>query len=234
MVTKAPAVAPAPNLNWTGCYIGGHVGWGWGRKDISEGEIAPASPGLNTVFRGFRDDIDGFLGGAQSGCNYQLNPNWVIGVEAQFSWSDIKGDFSTDPFLFGKSAGRGTFSAKTDWVTTVAGRVGYAWDRWMLYGTAGIAWVRDKYSLVRTEPPDPFFVSASETRSGWMLGAGLEYALSNNWSAKLEYNYLDFGSKRIALAGTFRVDQVTSEVGIDQQLHVLRFGVNYRFDWARY
>ena len=230
MVTKAPAVAPLVSYNWTGCYVGGHAGWGWGRKDVSDGEIFP---NFGTQFRGFRDDVDGFLGGVQTGCNYQLNPSWVIGVEGQFSWSDIKGDFSTDPFLFAKSPGRATFSARTDWLGTAAARLGYTWDRWMLYGKVGAAWAHDKYNLVRTVPFDQFSVSGTETRTGWMLGAGVEYAFLNNWSAKLEYNFMDFGNDRIRLAGTFRdVNPAHPSVTIDQQIHVVKLGVNYRFNWG--
>ena len=230
MPTKAPIVAAAAPFSWTGCYVGGHVGWAWGQKDVSAGEILP---NFDTQFRGFGADIDGFLGGVQAGCNHQLSPSWVIGVEGQFSWSDIKGDFSTDPFLFAKSAGRGTFTAKTDWIGTLAARVGYAWDRWMIYGKVGIAWAHDKYSLVRTEPVDPFSVTASETRTGWMLGAGVEYAFYSNWSAKLDYNFLDFGNERITLLGTFRgTNRVTPAVDIDQQVHLVKFGLNYRFNWG--
>src|SRR5258705_4721271 len=111
MVTKAPVATP---FSWNGCYVGGHLGGGWGREDVSNGEVYP---NFGTQFLGFRDDIDGFLGGVQAGCNHQVNANWLIGVEGQFSWTDIKGDFSRDPFLLVKSAGRGTFSAKVDWIT---------------------------------------------------------------------------------------------------------------------
>jgi outer membrane immunogenic protein len=170
----------------------------------------------------------------QSGCDYQFAPNWVIGVEGQFSWGDLKGDFSTDPFFVGKSPGLGTFSAKTNRLANVTGRIGYAWYRWMLYGKGGVAWAHDAYSLFRTQPVDQFFVSGSENRNGWLVGVGLEYALSNNWSAKVEYNYMDFGSKLVALPGSFRNQSlaIPPTVTIDQQVQTIKLGLNYRFNWG--
>jgi outer membrane immunogenic protein len=227
MATKAPAVAPIAYYNWTGCYVGGHVGWGWGKKDVSTGDI-PAL-GAGNTFLAFGDDVDGFLGGVQAGCNYQINPNWVIGVEGQYSWANLKGDFSRDPFLTGK-IGRGTFSARTDWTATLAGRVGYAWDRWMIYGKAGVAWAGDKYDIAGLRTLTPYFLNGSETRTGWMIGVGLEYAFWNNWSAKVEYDYLDFGNKAVTLTGLFAgVVAIRTNVDIDQQIHVVKVGLNYRF-----
>jgi Opacity protein and related surface antigens len=232
--TKAPVQkAPVydPGFNWTGCYVGGHIGGGWGRKDVSNGEIFP---GFNTQFNGFRDDLDGFLGGVQGGCDYQFAQNWVIGIEGQYSWGNLKGDFSTDPFLFGKSPGLGTFTAKTNRLANVTGRIGYAWSRWMVYGKGGFAWAHDTYTLFRTQPVDPFYLSGSESRSGWLVGVGVEYALTDNWSAKLEYNFMDFGSKLVSLPGTFRAQNlaVPPAVTIDQQVHAVKLGVNYRFNWG--
>jgi outer membrane immunogenic protein len=226
MVTKAPAAAPA-YYNWTGCYVGGHVGGGWGRKDVASGELGfVVSP-----FAGFDDDVDGFLGGVQAGCNYQINPTWVVGIESQFSWSDIKGSFSRnpfiDPFVSGKGPNVATFSARTDWIGTLTGRIGYTWNRWMLYGKLGAAWVHDKYTLVGDRP---FSFSGSETRTGWMLGVGFEYAFTGNWSAKLEYNYLDFGSRQVRLPGFESGGNPANPIlDIDQQLHVVKVGLNYRF-----
>ena len=161
---------------------------------------------------------------------YQVNPSWVIGIEGQLSWIDIRGDFVIDPFF---SAAKGattaaTFSARMDWVGTLAGRFGYTWDRWMLYGKGGVAWAHDKYALVGSTGSS-FTLNARETRAGWMLGAGVEYAFANNWSAKLEYNYMDFGNERVTLAGLAGSTSATAAVDIDQRMHLVKFGLNYRF-----
>jgi outer membrane immunogenic protein len=227
-VTKAPVLTPARSYSWTGCYVGGHVGWGWGRKDVASGEFGV----LTTPFAGFRDDVDGFLGGVQAGCNYQVNSNWVMGVEGQLSWSDIRGDFSRnpfiDPFVSGKGSNSATLSARTDWLATLAARFGYTWDRWMFYAKVGAAWAHDKYSLGGQEA-QPYFFNASETRTGWMFGVGTEYAFGRNWSGKLEYNFVDLGSERVEFAGLFRAAPTRFVIDIDQQIHVVKAGLNYRF-----
>ncbi len=133
---KAPPVlAPIPIFTWTGCYIGGHVGGGWGQKTFSDNpnsaDFAVADGG--TTPESLKNDVSGFLGGGQVGCNYQFAPNWLVGVEGSFSGADIKGDV-VDPFNTGK-----TFHAKTDWLASVTGRLGWTWDRWMIYGKGGVA-----------------------------------------------------------------------------------------------
>jgi outer membrane immunogenic protein len=223
MATKAPVVAPMRPA-WTGCYLGGHGGWGWGRKDVADGVLVPGFE----IFQGFDDHIDGFLGGVQGGCNYQFAPNWLVGVEGDWSWSDIKGDFSRDPFFSGKGSNTGTFSVRTTWVATLAGRVGYTWERWMLYGKAGAAWAHDNYNLIGQEA-QPFSANGSETRGGWVVGAGVEYAFWNNWSAKLEYDFMDFGNRSVGLTNIFRGDSSSVSIDVDQRIQVLKFGINYRF-----
>jgi outer membrane immunogenic protein len=175
------AAPAAPLFNWTGFYIGGHGGYGWG--DAS---------GLDT---------DGWFGGGQIGFNYQFAPNWVWGVEADISGSDISG---------GNSA---TAGFKTDVFGTARLRLGYTVDRVMLYGTGGFAWADSKASLLG--------VSDSQTNYGWALGGGIEYAFAPNWSAKIEYIHADYGSDNYALAPTTSINLKTDTV---------KFGVNYLFN----
>jgi outer membrane immunogenic protein len=144
----------------------------------------------------------------------------------------VKGGIFRDPFFSSKSpAGTGTYSARSDWLGTLAARFGYTWDRWMLYGKAGAAWAHDKYSLdaVRGGSPQVLSLNGNETRTGWMVGVGLEYAFLSNWSAKLEYNYMDFGNKTVALAGFFDAASSPATADIDQQIHIVKVGLNYRF-----
>ena len=135
-------------------------------------------------------DTDGFLGGGQIGCDYQFATNWVIGVEGNFSWANISGSSSPPAFI-----GTETFDAKTDWLASVTGRLGYAWDRWLLYAKGGAAWAHDKYNITTYLGT----WATSETRSGWTVGGGLEWAFANNWSAKLEYQFYDFGNRDLTL-----------------------------------
>jgi outer membrane immunogenic protein len=126
---KAPAYTPPPlppAFTWTGCYIGGHLGGGWGDKTVS---VPSLLPGVSVT-----GDLDGFLGGGQVGCNLQFGGNWVIGIEGEGSAADIKGDITRT--IVGIT---GTASAKTNWIASATGRLGWAWDRWLIYGKGGAA-----------------------------------------------------------------------------------------------
>jgi outer membrane immunogenic protein len=203
--TKAPAYV-AQVYNWTGFYLGAHVGWG--RVDLDSTVIAPA--GLGTV----GDSQSGFLGGGQVGFNYQIG-QFVIGVEGDIAWTDI-GRTST-------VTGGGvtiTESTNVDWIATLAGRLGYAFGPALLYVKGGVAWM-DWSSRVTATGALVGTATGGNTETGYVLGAGLEYAFTPNWSAKLEYNYLDFGTERTTAGGLI--------VDTDLTTHVVKAGVNYRF-----
>lgn len=238
MPVKAPppVVAPVPYFTWTGCYLGGHAGAGWGRKDFSEpdtfGDFADPGEAIRV------DTGAGFLGGGQIGCNYQFARNWVFGVEGDFSWADLKGD-AVDPFFSGKHGNPITFHAKTDWITDVAGRFGYAWDRWMLYGKGGVAWAHDKYAIGNLLFFNDRFCFNSagcnptgiETRTGWTAGIGIEWAFWTNWSAKVEFDHYDFGTKQVTLFDP--VADRSGLVDVKQRIEAVKFGLNYRFGWGK-
>jgi outer membrane immunogenic protein len=206
---RAPPVAPVPLFTWTGCYIGGHLGGGWGQKTVSVPNLAP---GVSVT-----GDTSGFLGGGQLGCNLQFGSNWVIGVEGDGSGSDIRGDITQT--VLGIT---GTAHAQTDWIASATGR------RWLLYAKGGAAWAGDKYSAFI-----PVFneqLEASETRTGWTVGGGIEWAFWSNWSAKAEYDYYDFGTRTITLTGTFAGTPIqVPGVNVRQRISVGKFGINYRF-----
>jgi outer membrane immunogenic protein len=218
----APVVAPVSSFSWTGCYVGGHVGGGWGESvltNFSEPPLGPASPAA---------DISGWLAGGQFGCNYQFAGNWVAGVEVADSWANIRG--VSDPFFGGKSV----FSAQKDWIASGAARVGYAWDRWLIYAKGGVAWVGDKFNVSGTYAGLPYYVESSQTRSGWTIGGGVEWAFWQNWSANLEYAYYDFGSRSDVLSGAYVGGQLAGErisvpATIRQNLQTITLGINYHF-----
>jgi len=227
-VYKAAPVAPF--IDWTGFYVGGHIGGGWGTKDIfdpSQGEKELAS-----------GNVSGFLGGVQAGYNYQANSWLVLGIEGDFSWANVNGG------LTGTVIDPSTGTARADWFATLTGRVGYSFDHALLYAKGGAAWVHDKYSVSPSCTPVPPHnpteglelvdecegpYNAASTNLGWTVGVGLEYALTRNWSAKIEYNYMDFGTKHTQFTDP---DGDAGFADIRQRVSVVKAGVNYKFDWG--
>ena len=208
-VYKAPPAGALPvTYDWTGFYVGGHVGYGWADKDWRD------AFGLNVS-----NKADGFLGGGQVGFNYQIG-QFVLGVEGDFSWSGINGGHHRPAAIVRRPLGN-TFNTDVNWVSTLTGRVGLAFDRWLVYGKGGVAWANDNFSTNRLHasraPTD-----VTDTRIGWTAGAGVEYAFAPAWSAKLEYNYMDFGNRAVSFAPGTSTD-------IDQQIHAVKFGINYKF-----
>jgi outer membrane immunogenic protein len=199
-VYQAPPAGVMPvAYDWTGFYVGGHVGYGWADKSWQD------SFGLF----GISHQAKGFLGGGQAGFNYQIG-QFVVGVEGDMSWSGMSG--STNALA-------STFNTDVDWTATLTGRLGMAFDRWLVYGKGGAAWARDRYSTNFYTFPG---TEVADTRLGWTVGAGVEYAFAPQWTAKLEYNYMDFGTRSVSFAPGFSTD-------IDQQVHAVKFGVNYKF-----
>ena len=203
---KAPAyTAPAIVYNWTGFYIGGHVG----------GAFAGGN--------GLQSNDARFLGGVQAGADYQFAPNWVLGAEAQYSW------------LSGGTNNNLTFPAGTvvngrvaDQIGSVTGRIGYTWGPGLIYAKGGYAW-RDGNTIGVANAagvPQPFTTSGN-SKDGYTVGAGLEYLFAPNWSAKAEYQYYNFGNTTLTTAP---VDAVGARFRNDE--HSVKVGVNYRFGWG--
>jgi outer membrane immunogenic protein len=251
MPVKAPMVAPIAPFAWTGCYVGGHIGAGASTQDVSE-PTGPFGPFLVPANDRLRVDKSSFLGGGQVGCDYQFAANWVIGAAGDFSWTDINGQ-TTDPFFAGKNPGPITFSAKTEWLATATGRIGYAWDRVMVYGKGGAAWAHDKYSvgnLFAWGNPNASLCfsgaafaacnpTGTETRTGWTVGVGFEWAFADNWSTALEFDHYDFGTKRVTLTDpngfsfvTLGAVAVSGPVDVKQRIEAVKFSINYRFNWG--
>jgi outer membrane immunogenic protein len=222
----AYAAAPAP-FSWSGCYIGAHAGAGWSRTNISDpigGSIAPAGDGIRV------NGGAGFIGGGQIGCDYQFANNWVVGLAGDFSWANIQGQ-TDDPFFSGKNAGSAlTLQSRTDFFASATGRIGYAWDRYLLYAKGGVAWSHNKYDA------NNFFcgiliggcyTNASDTQLGWTAGGGLEWGFAPNWSALVEYDHYGFGTKNLTFFDT--VHGFTFVFGVKQDIDVVKLGINYRF-----
>jgi len=209
--TPRPMYAPPPPaFSWTGCYVGAHVGWGWGRNNFSESSsstttvvtVSSAGTGSTTSssFRSASSRIDssGGLFGGQVGCNYQFGSgwagsNWVVGIQGDFAGTDINGT-ANDPLGPSASGAGGAIRLKTEWLASVTARLGVtAFDNQALfYIKGGGAWDRNKWDL--SSAANAFNPAVfSETRSGWTIGGGAEWVLwSPRWTAFVEFNYYDF------------------------------------------
>lgn len=220
---KAPPAAQA--LNWTGVYVGGHLGWGWTNEDYT---LQAFGPGATSIPIGSVNGIDrdAFLGGAQIGFNWQTG-NWVLGVEGDWSWTKNDGQTAV-PGVGGVTT---TTFADTNWYASLTGRVGYAWASWLVYAKGGAAWMNVDYSSSTTIAGIGSGNSNvnSDTRSGWTIGAGVEQSFAQNWSWKLEYDYMDFGSKNYNFTTTVAPLTNTATDAFDTQVHAVKLGLNYRF-----
>jgi outer membrane immunogenic protein len=213
-VRKAPPAPVYVPYNWNGWYVGAHLGYGWGDKGVVDvrGDTG-VPPGTQVL----EHDVSGWLAGFQAGWNYQTG-NWLFGIEGQWSWTGIDGSGSaTVP------AGPLEFATDVDWIATLTARLGIVSDRWLWYLKGGGAWAKDQYTETVVGVFPTF--TPSETRSGWTVGLGVEYAWGNNWSSKLEWNYLDFGDDQVLFGVT--------PARIDQKIHIVKVGLNYKFDWGK-
>jgi len=199
------AYAPAAIYNWTGFYFGGHAGAGFSGSSWSD----PFTGAANTFNSGA-----GFLGGGQIGANYQWN-RLVLGVEGDFSWTGLNGT--------GTDSLGDAINTNTKWTSTVTGRVGAAFNRLLLYGKGGVAFAQDQSNFTDLGGNA---ASTNFMRTGWTVGAGLEYGITRNWSAKIEYDYLNFGSQALNFSTPLQ-PAYTSNASLNVQ--EIKAGVNFRF-----
>jgi len=190
--------AYVPFFSWTGFYAGMNAGYGFGTSNWTDNLT-----GLSTG----DFDINGALVGGTLGYNVQFG-SAVFGLEADIDWSDMKGSTTTNC--------PGGCETKNTWLGTVRGRIGYAFDRFMPYVTGGGA-----FGQLQTD--NPGIGGTTETKFGWTLGGGLEYAFLSNWSAKIEYLYVDLGTMQCPNAACIITADVTFKA------NVVRGGLNYKF-----
>ncbi|ODT12619.1 MAG: hypothetical protein ABS35_39730 [Kaistia sp. SCN 65-12] len=186
----APVVEAAPAFNWTGFYLGVHAG-----AAIVDGDL--------NYFDGssFSDTSTGFIGGVQAGYNWQFD-SLVIGAQTDFAYTSAK--FSDDVT---------DYEAKLEWLGTTTARVGYAVDNFLLYGKGGVAYGQAKIEDTLNNVDD------SKWHVGWTVGAGAEYAFTQNITGLIEYNYVDLGSE----------DFIDGDLSADLTTHVIKAGLNYKF-----
>jgi outer membrane immunogenic protein len=247
----APATSTGPS-NWTGPYVGAHVGWGRQAITVDDpfGPTNLAGAGFEFGIAPIRDfNSQGILGGMQAGWNYQI-AHLVAGGEFSFSSADVNGDRSdtltTTPSTFSTTTSltqTRTWFDKMNWLATATARVGYAEDAWLMYTKGGLAVSRNSYTLTEAEssicarncaPLNNTVELGADTRTGFIVGAGVEWAFWKGWSAVAEYNYMNFGTKHVLVFGTnpvgsFFPGPFFQSIPIEQSLQTLKLGLNYRF-----
>src|SRR5262245_24973839 len=249
-----PPPPPAPVYTWSGCYVGASAGTSSGHSDgfsttgaTTALGVGPA--GTNPLLAGGVPltgsfDLSGFIGGFQGGCNWQAGV-WVFGIEGDGSATNKSGQAFSSAGLttLGSSAGplpvpQGALAELQErWLVTARGRLGlsgWGWwgDRTMVYVTGGGAWAKIDRSRWVMGAQTSTGVEQSDTRSGWTVGGGLEYAVGYGWSVKGEYLYVDFGdynTSTCANAGPGCLVGTAPNLNINLKDHVWRAGMNYKF-----
>jgi outer membrane immunogenic protein len=239
MYTKAP-VAPPVLYDWTGFYIGGNIGYSWGRSR----DDSTLTNTAGTVLFASSDaaNLNGVVGGGQIGYNWQMQ-NWVFGLEADIQATGEKGSrvftcptgVCTPPIagiaVIPGPAVHVSLTQKIDWFGTVRGRIGFlATPQILLYGTGGLAY--GDVNTSETIGAAALGFSNTDTRVGYTVGAGIEGAIGGGWSAKLEYLWVDLGRTTGSFVTTIAATPggvITSNFSSRITDNVLRVGVNYKF-----
>jgi outer membrane immunogenic protein len=205
--SKAPAYVPAVIYNWTGFYIGGHIGGDWRNSNV------------------FNSNNGQFIAGVQGGADYQFAQSWVMGVEANYSF---KTSNNNNGYAFVAPGGAGLVSnnSASNGLGSVTGRVGWTWGPGLLYVKGGYGFRDNGNSVAVTVAgaPVPFIYNRSQ--DGYTVGAGLEYMFTQNWSGKLEYQYFNFGNSQF-VAGPVALVGLGSYHSNEQ---TFKAGINYRFN----
>jgi outer membrane immunogenic protein len=241
-----PAYAPPPAVyNWTGGYWGGNIGYGWGDAKY-DAAFNSAILGVPLAGTGISESqkIDGVIGGLQAGYNYQFGA-WVWGWETDFQWSGQKGG-STFGGALGTIVGPIPFTVTTDhkleWFGTARSRLGFLWGpNTLIYATGGVAYGQVKDSAIVNLAAAGGAVTAQavatfkDVKAGWTVGAGIEGALGNGWSAKLEYLYIDLGKTEQSAAAALNVTGVGTVLAANANQtfrttdNIVRVGLNYKW-----
>jgi outer membrane immunogenic protein len=207
---RAPATyvpAPVPFYNWGGIYFGINGGYGFGTSNWTATGGGPSTGSFNTT---------GFLGGGTVGFNYQ----WaaiVAGLEGDLDWTNLKGNSGAA----GSCPVGTTCQTSASYLGTARGRLGYAWDRVLLFATGGAAFTND---MAKATIPSGLSTTTTTSNIGWTAGAGVEVALAPNWTAKAEYLYVMMPN------GSFSIPSTPATTGsVKFQENVIRAGVNFKF-----
>jgi len=220
---------PVPLFSWTGFYVGGNIGGAWSRNTWTDTIL------LTSFNNGGNNGA--FIGGGQVGVNYQVN-NFVIGAEWDFDWA---ANHNNGSGVVVPGGDRIAVNVNDRWITTLAARFGVAVDHWLFYGKAGGGWVGNN-GLTVTDLTTGFSftcgtastltTNCGRSTGGWLVGAGFEYAFANNWTVKLEYDYLGLGNRSFVIpagAPFLAGDTFTTN---NRNVQMVKVGFNYLFNWG--
>ena len=214
MAARPYVKAPAPIAavyNWTGFYVGGHVGWGEAKQDWFLIQ--------NAV--GFGFSKDGVIAGGYAGYNWQLGSNFVLGAEFEGSWSDLQQ--GNVPCTIGQAA---ICRNDVNWLGSVRGRAGVAFNQVLFYAAGG--WAFADASHDRQFLPlggGPFTTGVSDTRDGWVAAVGVEWAFAGNWIGRVQYDHYDFGTKTYLIPALSNFSDTRVSLTVD----TVRVGLGYKF-----
>jgi outer membrane immunogenic protein len=214
-ITKAPPPPPPP-YNWSGFYIGGNLGAGWSNVSVTDTFGDHFSTTSHTQF----------VGGGQVGANYEFLGGAVIGIEGDFDWLP-----NTNNTISGITPGGVPISVTINnrWLTTVTGRLGYAFDRVLVYGKGGAAWVGASNPSIAVAGV-PFSPSTSNSNTGWTAGFGVEWAFTGTWSVRAEYDFVGLNNRSFVVPSVpttvLAGDVITTH---DRNFQMVTVGLNYKF-----
>jgi outer membrane immunogenic protein len=225
MKSEVPYVAPP--FSWTSCYVGGHFGGGFARKDMTDpvqlvqDSFLGAGSTIGTTTAG--TSPTGVVIGGQIGCDYETASSVVFGIEGSASGSTMKGSTSTGLPLGNPDIG--LVQANTDFLASVTGRVGYAFDNVLLYAKGGAALAGDKYNVSGTFTGLPYNFQGLDNRYGWIAGGGVDWAFARHWSVNVEYDYYSFGHGGILMSDS--INNFAGVVDVKQTVQVVKVGLNF-------
>jgi outer membrane immunogenic protein len=196
----SPFIRTAPVFSWSGFYLGLYGGAGFGSHDRSN------TAGFNNSYK----SSGGLIGGL-AGYNWQLSNPVVLGVEGDLAWANVKGDDS--------GVGGTVDTSQYRWLGSLRGRIGYAFDNWLPFVTGGWA-----FANIRHTNDGGTGDTFDNARSGWTLGGGVEYAITSNWTTRLDYRYFDFGS----YSRSAPPNGVTA-YSVSNKLQTVTVGLSYKF-----
>lgn len=231
----APPPPPYIPYSWTGIYIGANLGLGGDRFQYP---FSIAVPAIATFASGNASiTSSGIIGGGQVGYNWEFGNNVVLGFETDFDGAAIRGKVTAN--INGIALGALPFGAaiqagsRINYIGTVRGRLGYAWDRFLVYGTGGFAYGQVNSAISASAAiagaAASFTTSENNSRTGFAVGGGFEYAITNNLTVKTEYLYVNLGTNNILNQNLFGV--VGVNINQKTQVNIARAGINYKFNW---
>jgi outer membrane immunogenic protein len=217
---KAPMVSPLPPFSWTGFYLGGNLGGAWAQRNVTDSVF-----GLD-----FSRTSDGvFIGGGQVGFNYQMG-GFLLGVEADFDWAGNNSNNNNGVAVPGV-VGLIRVNANDKWISTVAARFGLVFGQSLIYGKAGGGWVgASDFTITNVNTGASITAGSGRSNSGFLVGAGYEYAFTSSWTVKLEYDYLGLSNRTftVPVGAPFLVgDTFTNR---SRNIQTVKVGFNYLFN----